>query len=223
MKNTTDVTRPTAPAAEEYVAIVQRTVVRVLARCGQRHAVDAADDVAQEVALALLADTVRLARIIERYPDPATFGRVRARHAFTQWERAVRADRGEGARLVCGADGQMRPARIVVAGDAPLPGGGGDHWGLLGATDDPADDLVELLTQRSAAARFLATLTPTDREIVIAVLGYGDQVTQIAARLGIARETAARRLSRIKRQIVAWRANMEDEMSTWADDEGRAA
>ena len=224
-ESTRATTRPSVrrqPATETWVTAVQRFVVRELIRWGQRHAVDAADDVAQEVVVALLAVPDRLEAIVERYPEPAVYARVRARHAFTQWERAMRADRGEGARLVCDADGQLHAARTVVAGDAPLPGGEGDHWGLVGGHDDPTDDLVDLLSKWGKAVEFIDGLAPTDREIVVLVLGFGYQVTEVAARLGIARETAARRLSRIRRQIDAWRANMEAEMSAWADDERNA-
>ena len=191
-------TMPTSLMLDTYVTAVQRAIVRVLARCGG-HAAAAADDVAQEVALALLATPGRLAVVMQRYPDPVAYAKARAMHAFTQWERAMRADRGEGARLVARPDGSLRPARAIIAGDAPLPGGDGNHWDLVAARHDP-----------------------TDREIVVLVIGFGYQVTEVAARLGIARETAARRLSRIRRRLEAQRGNMVTEMSERHDDKGAA-
>lgn len=215
---------PVLPAltVEAYLEAVQRTIVRVLARLGARAAA-AADDVAQEVVVALLARTGRLALVMERYPDPVVYARARASHAFTQWERAVRADRGEGARLVVRADGSLRVARTVIAGDAPLPGGDGQHWDLVAAQPDTTDDLVDLLAAWPKAVEFIATLDPSDREIVVLVLGFGYQVTEVAARLGIARETAARRLSRIRRRLDVLRANMGDDMNDRPDDKGTAA
>lgn len=214
--------RPTTRTADSYVEAVQRAVVRVLGRLGV-HAAAAADDVAQEVALALLANPDRLATVMQRYPDPVAYARARAAHAFAQWERAMRADRGEGARLVVRADGSLQAARTVIAGDAPLPGGDGRHWDLLGGDPDPAEELVEFLARWPRVVAFIDTLAPVDREIVVLVLGYGFQVTEVAARLGIARETAARRLSRIRRRLDAVRGNMVAEMSDSSDDKGTAA
>lgn len=214
-------TMPTSLMLDTYVTAVQRAIVRVLARCGG-HAAAAADDVAQEVALALLATPGRLAVVMQRYPDPVAYAKARAMHAFTQWERAMRADRGEGARLVARPDGSLRPARAIIAGDAPLPGGDGNHWDLVAARHDPTDDLIEILAGWPEVVRFLDTLDPTDREIVVLVIGFGYQVTEVAARLGIARETAARRLSRIRRRLEAQRGNMVTEMSERHDDKGAA-
>jgi DNA-directed RNA polymerase specialized sigma24 family protein len=189
---------------EAYAVALLREAARLLAR--RRRAVTSADDVAATIVAAFLP---KAATIMARHPDPAAFARLAVRRAGIAHDRRERAQRGEGVRLVRGADGQVTPRRVVLSGDAVLGEGQLSLFDLLPATDEcPADLVVRGLDSATELALVLDGVAASDRRLLLLVDGAGYTVTEVADLVGQRRETVSRRLGRVRRQVQRNRAVM---------------
>lgn len=187
---------------DEYFSTVQRHVVRMLAARPFE-----ADDVAQSVVARWWH---RRDMVISRYPDPWKFAKVAARHALISWQRTERSQRCQGSRLVRHADGSATPAREWLSGDRALSGFDTEHdlFSLIAAAGPtPEDVVVEQLWADQLCAGAYRGLSPADIAVFELVELQGYQVTELARHMGVARETLARRLSRIRHAIAANHAN----------------
>lgn len=177
----------------DYIAVVVRVITRKLST---RRPWDV-DDIAQAEASRLWP---RIAVIMAAYPNPATFGAVRARHAAIQWDREQQVQAGEGARLVEKPDGTVAPARQVVSGDAVVNDDGVELFSRLGGTgvDLLEDGVVDSLERAALLERALVGLSAVDRAILYMVDGYKIPVSEVADMHGITRESMSRRISKLR-------------------------
>lgn len=166
------------------------------------------DDLADIVQSECVAVLKRLDSTMNHFPDPQVLARVRASNgrAVLDYRRTQRAQRAEGAAQVRNEHGELVRGREVVPGTSPVrpmrdgypskrPGlrqGPGTYFDAAVAHDtDPAD----IVADRDLVERLLLTIAPDQREIVRLVDTEGYTVTEVAGRLGIRRETAARKRS----------------------------
>jgi DNA-directed RNA polymerase specialized sigma24 family protein len=205
----TQPTRRGIAAIDHYVAAVFREVVRLASKV--RHGFDA-DDIAAEVAAGVL-DKPEV--IMARYPDPARYARVRARHAGISFDRGQRAQRGEGARLFQGPDGLFAPGRRYVSGNSVGPDGGDE---LLTFVVDPTaafeagidDHMVDAALLR----RCCKGLSQGEVREVWLVDGCGHTVQEMAELCGQRRETVSRRLNNTRGRIRQNRVEMLNEQES---------
>ncbi|MCB0983431.1 MAG: sigma-70 family RNA polymerase sigma factor [Ilumatobacter sp.] len=182
-------------AVRDYVEAVFREVMRVAAQVRRGDPGDLADEVAAEV-------LEQPESIMARYPDPVRYARERTRHAGISLDRRDRVQRGEGARLFTGADGQLRPGRTGVAGDAPVGEGGSSLFSLLADPHGGFDDAtVDQLVAAERLRLALEGLTRQQATELLLVDGLGYEVKEVAALFGQCRETVSRRLSHARRQV----------------------
>lgn len=181
-------------AENDYVMTVYR---QLTAMFGRRFEPRIAEELVQEECHRLLE---RLAAAVEDYPDPVVYAKVRAtgRHALLGMMRSDDVQAGRGARR----------GRIVIDGEARS---GGDHE-RPGHTAyeqyahrcaGSHDDLAELMARHQQVRDALAPLSARARTLLYLVDGQGCTVTEAAARLRIARETAARIRSAALRRLAA--------------------
>ena len=189
--------------ATAYFTELHRHVVRLLSSRPFE-----ADDVAQTVMVRYWEHRHML---IARYPDPQRFARVVTRHTLISWQRSQRAQRCEGVRLQQQADGSLRPAREWVSGNRTYfsPDGSElsevfDHQASHGT---PVEEVVtnRVWAQHHRAVAYRG-LTPDDVQLFEMVTLHGFKVSELAAGRGCARETLARKLSRIRAIVAANRA-----------------
>ena len=196
-------------AVDHYVAAVFREVVRVASRV--RHGFDA-DDIAAEVAAGVL-DKPDV--IMARYPDPACYARVRARHAGISFDRGQRAQRGEGARLFEGPDGLFAPGRRYVSGNSVGPDGGDE---LLTFAADAASafeaGIDDHMVDAALVQRCCKGLSQAEVREIWLVDGCGHTVQEVAELCGQRRETVSRRLNSTRRRIRQNRAEMLNEQES---------
>lgn len=182
-------------AIRDYVEAVFREVMRVAARVRRGDPGDLADEISAEV-------LEQPEPIMARYPDPVRYARERVRHAGISLDRRERVQRGEGARLFVDDDGQLRPGRSVVAGDAAVREGGPTAFALLADPrsrfDDAAVDqlMATVLLRQCLGAASRQQLTEL---LLVDALGY--EVTEVAELFGQCRETVSRRLSATRRLV----------------------
>lgn len=198
----TSATTSTLTAAEEtYVLAVFREVARIAAR--SRSDFDA-DDIAGDVTLAIVD---RSSAIMANYPDPVMYARQRTRHAGISFDRRERTQRGEGARLFAGIDGQLKPGRRVISGNVTGADAGGESHARIADTGTPVDTVV---TDRMVTAALLRRcaegLTVSEFSELQLVDGHGYTVQEVAAMRGQRRETVSRRLSNTRRHMIRNRA-----------------
>jgi RNA polymerase sigma factor (sigma-70 family) len=182
---------PSVETIEAYAAALRRSVVRAL---GVRVPPGGfgVDDIAQEVVLAFLENPVR---IMATYREPWIYARASVASRIVDLGRRERAQRGEGSRLVETHDGRA-PRRVVVCLDAT-----GNAVDLEAELAELARGVDEIVLDRLTVDELLAVLTPTERWLLERVEGGLYTVTEIAAVLGLARETVSRRLSTVRRQL----------------------
>jgi RNA polymerase sigma factor (sigma-70 family) len=169
--------------AEEYLAVVVRTVQRVGAR---RYGVEVADELVQAVAEQFWP---RRVQFMATY-SPEVFAAVAMRSRADELRRRDRIQRGQGARLVEGADGHKRPGRDVVAWEAHVAGGGP----VPHAEVDVAQRVTDAVTVNEALDR----LDERSERLVLLVDGWGLTVGEAAATVGLSRAYANRELTRIR-------------------------
>lgn len=193
---------PDDSRCEAYAVGLLREAIRLLARRGRF--VASADDVAATIVAAFLP---KAATIMARHPDPAAYARLAVRRASIAHDRRERAQRGEGVRLVRGADGQVTPRRVVLSGDAVLGEAQLSLFDLLPAADEcPADVVLRSLDGAAVLELFLDGVAAPDRTLLLLVDGAGYTVTEVADLVGQRRETVSRRLGRVRRQVERNRA-----------------
>lgn len=159
-----------------------------------RHRHPHADDVVQSETLTVVE---RIDIIRETYPDPATYARVRARHAGIDHDRRQAAQRGHGSRMRYHDDGTVSWARDVVSGDAPDPTTGMTIFDTLVADDaDPAEIVGQRETLRHLVETVVMPLSPRARQVVMLVKVHHFTVTEAAELIGIDRASASRLLHR---------------------------
>ena len=182
-------------AIRDYVEAVFREVMRVAARVRRGDPGDLADGISAEV-------LEQPEAIMARYPDPVRYARERVRHAGISLDRRDRVQRGEGARLFADGDGQLRPGRVGVAGDAAVGEGGPSLFSLLA---DPRSRFDEAAVDQLVAGALLrqclgqASRQQITELLLVDALGY--EVTDVAALFGQCRETVSRRLSATRRLV----------------------
>jgi DNA-directed RNA polymerase specialized sigma24 family protein len=204
--------RPSQPATSSvdpaiaYFTELHRHVVRLLSSRPFE-----ADDVAQTVVVRWWEHRHML---MQRYPDPQRFARVVTRHTLISWQRSQRSQRCEGARLHTQPDGSLRPAREWVSGNRSHHSADGIDRGELfdhqAASSDSIDDIVtnRLFAQQHRHIAYRG-LSFDDIELFEMVNVHEFRVSELAAIKGCARETLARRLSRIRTTIAANRAALD--------------
>ncbi|MFZ9040509.1 MAG: hypothetical protein ACO225_02395 [Ilumatobacteraceae bacterium] len=138
--------------------------------------------------------------LMDAYPSATLYARVRVPHAAESFYRTNRAQRGEGARLRRSADGDVAAGRTVVSIDATPSLGS-----TAVAIDGPEDQVVDAIGVADTIEDVLRALVGVvpDEDIVAYVLvhAHGWTVVDVAGRAGIARETACRRIGRVRRAI----------------------
>ena len=169
--------------AEQYLAIVVRTVHRVGAR---RYGIEAAEEIAQLVAEQFWP---RRAEYMATY-EPETFAAAAMRSRANELRRRDRIERGQGARLVEDADGLKRPGREVVSWEVHTAAGGAVPHG----STDVAGRATDVVTVNAA----LDELDERSRRLVLLVDGWGLTVTEAAEAAGLSRPYANRELTRIR-------------------------
>jgi RNA polymerase sigma factor (sigma-70 family) len=134
----------------------------------------------------------RFVAVQAAHPDPEAFGWSRAvsRHASIDWLRrdAVQAGRGATNR------------RAVVDGNGSMSGeqqsrSWFDHLSLEAARAE-AYDVAEMFHRQEMVAAVLAGLSEEDRYLLEQVYLQNRSQSELAAELGVARETVNRRLQR---------------------------
>lgn len=192
-------------AVRDYVEAVFREVMRVAANVGRhRDAGDVADEMVAEV-------LEHPEAIMARYPDPVRYARERVRHCGISLDRRQRVQRGEGARLVQGADGLLNPGRVWISGESTVREGGPSVFSLVrDLAAEFADSSLDRMIASALVGRCCQGLTNHQLFEVLMVDGLGYDVTEVAAVVGQRRETVSRRLNAARRIIRQNRAEMTD-------------
>ena len=172
--------QPTPAELTRYWQRVELCLRRLLASRGV--SITQVDDVCQDVALQFCRDP---AGIMARYPAPAAFAAATGEHRALDHARRERAQRGQGARLVRGPDGQAEVGRAVV------PFGPVHEAGLTGSTRSVEDEALD----RVEAGRVLGAVPTADRAAFYEVVGLGRSIAEAAVTLGRDRSVVSRRIS----------------------------
>jgi RNA polymerase sigma factor (sigma-70 family) len=187
----------------DYVVAFQRRLRVLLGR----HRVIDIDDVVQAESLALLG---KLAAIIAAYPRPEIYAAVRARggRAAIDYGRTESAQRGAGAIHKFDEDGHRLKGRQIVSGDGIHHDAHRNHYDERPGTRGPngtyfdvhaclipdhGAQFAEQAAMSEQLRQALLRATPEQRTVLLLVDGHGYTVTEVAAHLGVARETVSRR------------------------------
>lgn len=183
-----------------WIDALMRAVIRAVAG---RRAADADDIGAAAVTQFLGNDAAVRAAIIARYPDAVVYGRIIARHAMVDHDRRQRVQRGEGARIFRDASGLTRPGRVATSGDATGADGAPSVFDRT-ADNGPAveEHVVDQLDALTQLAGLLHDFTDGDRDLLLRIDGHGQPIIDVAAAMGIRRETLSRRLSRLRQRAT---------------------
>lgn len=175
--------RAAAERVTEYAAVVRRVALRFAIR---RFGWQSAEDIAQVTTEKFLADPVKN---MAAYADPQAFAVSVARTTGIDLGRRERAQRGEGANLRAGADGQLEPARVVVSTET--------------ITElRPDADIAEIVAAGLDLQVVLDRLDPLDRCLL--ELRYLDdyRVGEIATALGMVSSTVSRRITAARARLT---------------------
>ncbi len=164
------------------------------------------DDVVQAV---LVKVWCRLEHYRAAYPTRAVLAKVLVRSVGEDHNRAQRSQQCQGARLVDDGRGGLRTGRQGVSLDGLVEraqAGGYNEVTAVTLRDgfDPVgDSVIDRLgaCQRVEQVAVQLRLSQRDRALVHLVDGLGLTVTQAARHIGVARETANRRLTQIHRSV----------------------
>ena len=172
---------------------------RVLARSG-RPSSDHDDIVSIVVAQAWEAGV----DLMNAYESARTYANVRTRHAAESYYRSNRAQRGEGSRLRRSTEGDLTAGRTGLSIDATM-NAGSISGGAIAVVDGPEERVVGEMDVSDSVREVLAAIgsqVPAD-DIVDYVLVHALDMTvaEVADRRGVTRETASRRISRVRRAI----------------------
>ncbi|MEX0846778.1 MAG: hypothetical protein WD023_03285 [Ilumatobacteraceae bacterium] len=202
-----DPIRPTthrsAAAVDQYAVAVCREVERLVARRRPGDAHDIAVDVVERF-------LPQASSIMARYPVPQRFAAAAATHATISFDRRERVQRGEGVRLVAGADGTLSPLRRYHSGTSTVDdegGGGGGRGPTFATVADTAEAVDVVVTDRvyhdALLERCLAGVPRLDRTVLMLVDGSGYSVQDVARTVGVRRETLSRRIGVTRRRVQA--------------------
>ena len=178
---------PPHDAAGQYAAELHRRMTAIL--LARHRDPEVAHDVASHETVAFLQ---RSAAIMQRYPSPASYAAARAAHGRSDHLRRERVQRSEGARLVVGPNETIRSGRQALSGDRVDPETGSTLWETH-IERDPISP-YNAVDEHSACQQLTNVLTEVQHHIVERVVLGGETVRAVAADLGIARETAQRKL-----------------------------
>ncbi len=190
-----------------YLGDLERHVRRLVGTSGAIPRADR-DDVVQAV---LVKAWKRLEHYQQHYPRAAVLARVLVRSVGEDHARGQRVQQGMGARLHCDATGGRTVGRRRVALEVRIDQGEWlAHPDVVAVTLRLAVDPVgDALADAQAAQWLVGHLadrlrwSARDRALADLVDGHGLTVTAAAQRLGIARETANRRLVQMHREARA--------------------
>ena len=197
MNHPRPIVRRTA-AVDDYAVALYREVVRLLAR---RRRLDDAQDIAAEIAERFLAQPDGT---MACFSDPRRYARVAVGHAGIAFDRRQRAQRGEGVRLVRGADGRLAPLRPHRSGNTAAFENRVDLLDTVADRSEPFADLVARdIDNEAMLERCLVGVSAADREVLLLIDGVGYTVRDLAGLIGQRRETMSRRVNRVRRQVFA--------------------
>jgi len=173
------------PSFDEYLTEVYRQARRVLKRRGSR----ATDDVASIV---VLSASSRGPELMSRY-SPTAYARIRAPHAQIEFDRRERTQRGQGGKLRQLADGTVEATRQMKSFEDLTK----RDLAATGYTTDQGlfpFELYDVISDTVGADRAAALFN-------VAVLDR--PVAEVAADLGVRRETLSRQLSASRQALQA--------------------
>jgi RNA polymerase sigma factor (sigma-70 family) len=193
---------PTTPAVRPTEAEIIRFVDEVQVEASRLVAHRFGPYVADEVVGVLGERVAREAEaLMAKFGSGMAYARAAANNAALDVLRRDRGQRGEGAALVVDAEGQLRARRTVLAGDATIGDGDETVFSQCGAVDGGIEAVLEAVDRGPVVEAVLALLNDQQRAVFVLVEGYGFEVAEAAVLLGVARETASRRLS-VARRII---------------------
>ena len=166
------------PIGDRYVLAFREGLLQRFGGAHQRWGLEV-DDIVSYATLELLT---RLPQVIARHPDPLVYAGMRFRDVSRDFGRRQAAQRGEGARhtrTVASLDATVRaePKQVVVTDDA----------------------VAQALDDRLQVSRVMAALTGRERQVLTLCCAHDLTTEEVARRLGCARETVSRALTRAKR------------------------
>lgn len=193
--------RPTshrhATAVDRYAVAVCREVERLVARRRPGDAHDIAIDVVERF-------LPQAPSIMARYPVPQRYAAVATSHATITFDRRERVQRGEGVRLVVGADGTVTPRRRYHSGNVSLIEGGDEVFAIVPDTAEAVDVVAtDRVHHDELLERCLTGVPRRDREVLMLVDGKGWSVQDLAHVVGVRRETLSRRVGASRRRVQA--------------------
>jgi len=156
------------------------TALRALSRRERRNGFDE-DDTNQDILLGALMKGPSLA---ERYANPATYARVRKRHADITRRRREASQRGQGSDF----------SRVVHSVDAPHDPSERSIHEIVSGPDDADLAVLRRCEATDVRAWLSASVEPRDARALLAVRGWDISVSDYASVEGCARETLSRRL-----------------------------
>jgi DNA-directed RNA polymerase specialized sigma24 family protein len=197
-------------AAADYAVELHRAIVRILSN---KRPHDADDIASMAVEDFLGLPVAEQHRIMVHRPAAVAQARLVLSHTAFDFDRDNRIQTCRGARLFDDGEGGRRPGRVWISGDAHF-GRDDDSPSLFdlcasSATGDVADVVIDQLTCDERLEQLFAGVSPADRQLLLRVDGNGEQVKDIAAELGRARETLSRRISKIRAMVEENAARMK--------------
>ena len=172
------VAAPDRPGDDRYVVAFREGLLQRFGGAHRRWGLEV-DDIVSYATVELMT---RLPQVIARHPDPFVYAGMRFRDVSRDYGRRQAAQRGEGARrtrTVASLNTTVRvePLQIVVTDDA----------------------VVQAIDDRLQVSRVMAALTDRERQVLALCCAHDLTTEEAARRLGCARETVSRALSRAKR------------------------
>ena len=166
--------------------------LRALSRRERRDGLD--DDTNQDILLGALMKGPSLA---ERYANPATYARVRKRHADITRRREA-SQRGQGSDF----------SRVVHSVDAPHDPSERSIHEIVPGPDDADLAVLRRCEATDVRAWLSASVEPRDARALLAVRGWEISVSEYATIEGCARETLSRRLGNATATLRSQTHNM---------------
>lgn len=182
---------------EEYLGRLRAELVRLLGRT--RSPFDA-DDIASQVCERIWG---RIAFFVERYSSPVVLAGAVLHNAVIDFDRTQNSQRGAGAHAVTHADGTMSTKRVVLSGDAQRGDDGVAVWEFVPVDGEALDDWVVAALDAAAEVARLVVGLPEASHDMLRLVADGFHQGEVAARLGVTRETVNRRVNQIRREAAS--------------------
>ena len=168
-------------------------------RCAKRRNAQDASDIAGTVFEKFAQNPNHYMTI---YPDPLHYARAAVNNAAISYGRTQGAQRGEGARFTCNADGTTSPGRLVLSGNALTGEGLSELFDTVACQDEPFEDQIDRqIDNKAMLDQCLIGQSLSTREVLRLVDGQGYTVLEAAAQVNQRRETVSRRLSRGRSEL----------------------